>query len=388
MSSEVSETGTGSSEQPAPAKVQAEQKQPSTQDRLIAQAIAEGQMDAIIPVEPEMEVEPEASEEDMDLSSSESTEVPEASTEDEDTTEPEEEEEEKAAAKKEPDHKKLVPLSEVLEEREKKKRANDRYDNLDIEYQKAQGRIRELETQLSQSSGPVPTQDNPMSDIQNQRDLDTLERVYEEVKEVSLENLNEDGTITMPTGIGNDGKFVYRKLPPDEARIAQIRADRCVRRFIPQRRAYLTERAKIDAEASQVFPQLNEPDSEFARLANQWTTEVVSGRATNNPQVKFLASLAVYGLAKLQEEQAKAGQNGNGKHPEADVQKIVAASKQKIAPSSPRERTLPKRQTASADLAKANQRLKENPGSEEAELEFLRASRLAAKGQTKVVPQS
>jgi len=301
--------------------------------------------------------EPKAQDEPAETTPGETTELPETPAEGEESDE--ETQEPKPAAKGEP-----WPESarvRVAEETEKRKRANDRADRTEQQLQEVRAQLVQTQQQLAASSGPVPTPDNPLIDVQEPVVLDKLERVYEALEEVDIDRVNEDGTVTVPAAIGRDGNLVYQKIDPEQARLAQKRADRVLRKDIPMRRRYLAERAQVDASAAQLYPDLNNPDNEFTKAVNHLTNQVLSGQAMNSPEVRFWVANALFGLVT----RTKEAQAANGKGPEASLKKIVAASKQKLAPTASRTRSFVE-QRSSADLAKTTKEFEKNPTLENA----------------------
>lgn len=349
-----SDGATDVSEETAPEQTGVvEQKEtPSYEETLLQLAQEEGRIEPAKAVDqPPAEV-PEVQDEQTD--EEDETEV---ATEEE----PEEEVEELKPAAEKDKLDKLVPLRDVVEERGKKQRANERAERAEAELAKAQADRDEARRQLSQAAGPMPTPDSPLIDIQDPIVLDRLERVYELLEETDIENVNEDGSVTVPSAIGADGKIVYAKIDPEQARLALKRADRVLRKDIPNRRKYLAERAQIDADAQQWYPDLKNGDHEFTRLVNDLTGKVLNGTAMSDPQVKFWAANAVYGFMKRKEEsQAK-----NGKGTQRDVKTVVDASKRKFAPTASRTRAVVERKT-SADLAAIEKRFMENPDDRDA----------------------
>lgn len=344
----------------APEEGAVEQKQTSYEDTLLKLATDQGLVGpAKTEVPPPAEEVPPA--QDEPPTEPEETETPETPAEGDEPTEEEKEEPElKPAAKGEPwpDSAK----ARVAEESEKRKRANERAERIEAELVEARKERDEARRQLSQASGPMPTPDNPLIDIQEPIVLDRLERVYELLEEVDIDKVNEDGTVTVPAAIGQDGKIVYQNIDPDQARLAQKRADRVLRKDIPNRRKYLTERARIDAGATEWYPDLNNPDHEFTRTVNQLTGQVLNGSAMQSPDIKFWVANAVYGYMKRNEESQAS--NGNGKN--SGVKAIVDASKQKRAPTASRTRATVERQS-SADLATVTKEYEKNPSPENAE---------------------
>jgi len=366
----------GDATETAPEKGAVEQI--SFEDQLIALAKEEGRIEPTKAEAQPVEEPPETAEDQPEVEETDETETPETPVEGEDLEQEEEEKEEepKPAAKREdwPESAK----ARVAEETEKKRRANDRAVRAEAELDKARGELEETRRQLSQASGPMPTPDNPLIDIQEPLVLDRLERVYELLEEVDIENVDEEGMVTVPASIGRDGKIIYQKIEPEQARLAQKRADRVLRKDIPNRRKYLTERAQVDARVIELYPDLKNPDHEFTKIVTDLTRKVLSGEAMTSPEVKFWASNAVYGLIKRQEE----AQASNGKGA-SSVKKIVDSTKQKLAPTAPRTRATVERKT-SADLAKVQKRFEENPDDSEAREAYV-ASLLSQKDRQKKV---
>lgn len=359
----------------APEQGEVEQKPTSFEDQLLKLAAEQGQIDPAIAEgqtkaeEPEVQDEPPAESDEVPVPG-----VPEGDEpEDEEEAEPEL----KPAAKGEPwpDSAK----ARVAEEREKRKRANERADRVEAELAKAREERDEARRLLSQGSGPMPTPESPLIDIQEPIVLDRLERVYELLEEVDIDKVNEDGTVTVPAAIGPDGKIVYQNIDPDQARLAQKRADRVLRKDIPLRRKYLTERAQIDAGVTEWYPDLKNPDHEFTRTVNELTGKVLSGNAMSSPDIKFWVANAVYGYMKRKEE----SQASNGKGANSDVKKIVEASKQRIAPTASRTRATVERRS-SADLAKTEEKFVKNPDDRDAAAEYV-GSVLSGKNRQRTV---
>jgi len=341
-----------------------EQKEtPSYEDQLLKLATDQGLIERPVTAEDRMVAEVPAAQDEPEAEEDE-TETP---AEGEDPDEDEEKEELQPAAEKDKLDK-LVPLREVISERGKKQRANERADRVEAELAKVQAELAESRRQLSQASGPMPTPESPLVDIQDPIVLDRLERVYELLEETDIEALNEDGTVTVPSAIGADGKIVYAKIEPDQARLALKRADRVLRKDIPNRRKYLTERAQIDAGATEWYPDLKNPDHEFTRLVSDLTNKVLNGSAMSDPQVKFWAANAVYGFMKRKEE----SQASNGKGDQHAVKTVVESSKRKFAPTASRTRAVVERKS-SADLAETQKRFEQNPDDRDAAAEYVGA---------------
>jgi len=362
MNSQSDGTVDVAAEKTAPEEGAVEQKEtPSYEDQLLKLATDQGLIERPVTAEDRMVAEVPAAQ-DEPTAEEDETEIPEITPEE--GEDPDEEKEELRPAAEKLD--KLVPLREVISERGKKQRANERADRVEAELAKVQADLAESRRQLSQASGPMPTPESPLIDIQDPIVLDRLERVYELLEETDIEALNEDGTVTVPSAIGADGKIVYAKIDPDQARLALKRADRVLRKDIPNRRKYLTERAQIDAGATEWYPDLKNPDHEFTRLVSDLTNKVLNGSAMSDPQVKFWAANAVYGFMKRKEE----SQASNGKGEANAVKTVVDGSKRKFAPTASRTRAIVERKS-SADLAEQKKRFEANPDDRDAAADYV-----------------
>ena len=358
-----------------------EPKQTSFEDTLLKLAIEEGHVEP-----PKAQDEPaveEPLEHDAPADEPDETETQQTPSEGEDA-EDEETEPQPAAEKDKLD--KLVPLREVIEERQKKQRANERVERVEGELATIKAKLDEAQRQLSQASGPMPTEVNPLIDIQDSTTLGKLKAVYYKLKEVDLSSdgieLNEDGTVTVPAAIGRDGQIVYQNIDPKQARLAKERADRMLHEFIPAREKYLVERAQVDAGATEWYPDLKDPDHKFTQLVNQLTNQVLSGAAAGNPETKFWVANAVYGFLKRTEEQK--ARNGSGT-PAAAVKTVVEASRRKLAPTASRTRAFSERKSG-ADLARSQQKFEQNPSDRDAAADYVGAILSGKNSQRTVQP--
>jgi outer membrane biosynthesis protein TonB len=115
---------------------------------------------------------------------------------------------------------KLVPLREVLAEREKKKRANERAEQ-------AEAHAAALQAQLHQAVAPTPTEDDPFKDINDFAALDRLERSYE--KAVDLADENPEGAVEVVVGRDANGQPIKRDFAPEELVSMRKKADKAIR---------------------------------------------------------------------------------------------------------------------------------------------------------------
>ena len=160
---------------------------------------------------------------------------PEVEEEPSETEEPETEEEVKPPAKGD----KLVPLRELMEERDKKRRANERAE-------KAEALAAQVQAQLQQAVAPQPTEDDPFKDINDFAALDRLEKSYE--KAVDLADENPEGAEGVVVGRDNTGQPVRRDFEAAELVAMRKKAEKAIRKFIPERRTYLQQRAVVKVE--------------------------------------------------------------------------------------------------------------------------------------------
>lgn len=288
--------------------------------------------------------------------------IPGVETESEPETEPETEEEstkppEDKDDEEKPEEKgaKLVPLSEVLEERAKKKRANERAE-------RAEQLAEQLQAQLSQTSAPVPTEADPFIDVQDTLALDRLERSYDNVLEMA--DTSPDALVEQAVEAEkkNSGKDLLERFTPEQiVAMAKRKAEKAIRKQIPERRTYLQQRAVADQQALQLYPELTE-NEEFRSAAGFLAQQLLSGQGMKAPDALIWIARAVKGY---QLEQKRNGHDSSKvKSPEA--KRVLEASKQKIAPTPTRTRSLPERR-GTANLEKAADKVEAEGTSEAAE---------------------
>jgi hypothetical protein len=325
-------------------------EQPKTEDyaaTLLKLAQQDGLVIGLDP--PKEDAKPEAEEKEPEPESEPDAEgVPEG--------EDVEEEVPKVAAKKDdwPDSAK----QRVAEETAKRKRANERAE-------KAEAIAAQLQQQVQQIVAPRPVEDDPFRDINDINELDRLEGSYE--KAVDLADDNPEGAVDVVIGRDRDGKEIKRDFAPDELLAMRKKADKAIRKFIPERRTYLQQRAAADEQAVQLYPELQDPQSEVAQVAGQIAYAILNGYAPKDPSLLIWIGRAVKGY---QLEQQANGKSPNVKTPEA--KRIVESARQKIAPAPVRSRPSPERRTSSADLDKATNELKEK-GSTDAGEKYVAA---------------
>lgn len=323
------------------------------QDTLLKLAEEEGHAIGDKPPEDKPEsisAEPEETEEEVP---EEAEGVPEGT--DSETEEEEKPEEELKPAAKKGDEWPTSAKVRVAEETAKRKRANERAD-------KAEAAALALQAQLQKVVAPQPTEDNPFLDINDPSALERLERSYE--KAIDLADENPDGAVDVVVGIEN-GQEKRRDFTPEELTVMRRKAEKAVRKFIPERRTYLQQRAQADAAAVELYPELKDVDSEFTQVAAIAAQKIFSGQALKEPEI--LIALGDYARGYLSRIKEKS--SPSVKTPEA--KRILESAKQKIAPTPVRSRSVPERKS-SVSLEKADQKVKKE-GTREAAEEYLDA---------------
>ncbi len=368
MKSQTSDTATGDAEETEPqGKVEQtkESQSISIADSLLELAKAEGHDIGDVPVTP-----PSATEE---------TQPPEGDDAPEDETVVDEQPEETAppatehksieaqiAEAKAKGEKPAWYLTRIAEESEKRRRANSDAETLRSDLQAARTEAQQYQQQLAQASAPRPTPNAPLADIYDEPSLRRVEDSYEKILEFA--ELNRDGATDVVVGRDKDGNPVKQDFTPEEVAQLRLKADRALRRDIPQRRQLLVARAQMDAQALEIYPELKDAQ-------NPMTQEVLAVLKTNPMVAEVLGPEALIwiGHALKGREAFLKSRNGNGTGTARtdSAQRIVKAATQKIAPTQPKTRSFTERRSGS-DLAQLNQRLEEE-GSEEAGLEYLNA---------------
>jgi hypothetical protein len=296
----------------------------------------------------ELEIEPEATAEEMGI-------IPEAEPEVEVEAEPEA----KPGAKK-GDEWPSSAKERVAEETAKRKRANERAE-------KAEALVAQFQAQLAQSVAPQPTEDNPFLDVQDINKLDALQQSYE--KTIDLADENPEGAVDVVIGRDSSGREVRKDFTPEELAHLRKKADKAIRKFIPEHRTYLQQRAVADAQALEVYPELKDPDSEFTKAAAYLAQQLMSGRVQKDPSLLVWIGHAVSGY------QAAVKRNGNGAAKAVTTpaaKRIVESSKTQIAPAPVKTRSFVERRTSSASVEKAKTKFEESKTPEAGE-EYLAA---------------
>lgn len=258
-------------------------------------------------------------------------------------------------------------LKDIAKLREKK-------NALTTERDEAAKKAAILEAELAKALAPKPTVKDPFADVMSLSQLNKLEGEYRALL-IDADRVPEDA-VEVPIG---DGKTI----PVEDFRAIVKDADRNLKWFLPERKAYLAAREKAEVEASAPYPELKE-DNAFRRETDNLVSMILNGDAAKLPDIRIWAARAIRGW---QYEQAVANQkNGDGKNGDTTTEKIVKSAKQKIAPTPVKSRSVPDRKAASANLEKATETFHKRKDSESALAYYnaLRASQ--ASGSRSLAP--
>jgi hypothetical protein len=335
VKSEVSDTATGTSEDTESVIEQATEQPTDYAIELLRLASQDG-----IPVGEVPEPKDETQTTEVEAPATE----PEAEPETEEETD---EPEEKPAAEKKDDVWPESAKARVAEEAAKRRRANERAD-------KAEALAAQYQAQLAKVAAPQPTEDNPFGDIQDATALERLERSYE--KTIDLADENPDGAVDVVVGKKSDGTEIRRDFTPEELVVMRKKADKAIRKFIPERRDYLHQRAVADAQALEVYPELKDPNSEFTKVAAVLADGILSGRSAKDPNLLVWIGHAAKGYL----DSMKRNGHTETRVKDPAAQKIVESARQKVAPTPTRTRQFVERGTSSAkSVEKAAQKLEQ-----------------------------
>jgi hypothetical protein len=247
----------------------------------------------------------------------------------------------------------------------------ERKNALTAEKTAAETKAAQLEAELAKAMAPKPTLKDPFADVMSLSQLTKLETEYRALL-IDADRVPEDAT-EVPIG---DGKTIavedFKAIVKD--------ADRNLKWFLPERKAYLEARERAEAEATVPYPELKE-DNAFKKEVDTIMQLVLSGEAAKRPDLRLMCARLVRGY---QYEMTVAQQNG--KNGDATTEKIVKSAKQKIAPTPVKSRSVPERKVASVNLEKATETFHKRKDSESALAYYnaLRASQ--ASGSRSLAP--
>ena len=286
----------------------------------------------------------ESAEEADDLSQDETEE--EASSESEDVSEDSEEATEESSEDSE-DEESEAPSPDNVQKRinkltAQKKAAAEEAASVKSQYEEAQKRLAELESQVNEASRPIlqPTAENPLADVDTAEALDAKIKSAQEVRRWALRN-TDGATVKRP-----DGTEVY--VEADEVKNYLLRADDVLTVHGPARREWIAQRQPAVEAAKNMFPDIFKKNSALNQ-AYQATVKQAP-ELLKLPQVEYWVGLALYGEQQLMAKQAAS----NAK---AAASKKVSSNKLAKTPTPANPISSPKTSTKGAASKAARDRV-------------------------------
>ena len=272
------------------------------------------------------EPEKEESEESEVLSQDETTESDDQETEDptEDVKEKsdDEESEDEDGEADEEDEK---PSPDKVQKRidkltAQKKAASEEAATIKAQYEEAQKRLTELESQVNEAARPVlqASADNPLADVDTSEALDAKIKSAQEVRRWALRN-TDGATVKKP-----DGSEVY--LDSEQVRDYLIKADDVLTIHGPARQQWLAQRQPALEATQNLFPDILKKGTPMQKAFE--ATVKQAPELLKLPQVEYWVGLALYG-----EQQLMAAQNA--KAAKTKAQEKVSSAKKTPTPVKP-----------------------------------------------------
>jgi uncharacterized protein YukE len=150
---------------------------------------------------------------------------------------------------------------------------------------------------------------------------------------------------------------------PEKMAETKRKAEKAIRKFIPERRSYLQQRAVADQRAAQIYPELQDPTSDFTKAVSTLAQSLMTGQAMKAPDILEWIGHAVRGYQIT----LKANGNGAAKVKSPEAKKIVQAANTKIAPTPIRSRSHVERGTRSVNVDKAAKKFEQTGDADAAE---------------------
>jgi len=177
-----------------------------------------------------------------------------------------------------------------------KKAAAEEAATVKSQYEEAQRRLAELESQVNEASRPIlqPTADNPLADVDTIEALDAKVKSAQEVRRWALKN-SDGATVKRP-----DGSETY--IDADAVKEYLIRADDILVTHAPARREWLAQRQPAVQAAQNLFPDLFRKGTALNQ-AYQATIKQAP-ELLRIPQSEYWIGLALYGEQQLLAKQA------------------------------------------------------------------------------------
>lgn len=272
------------------------------------------------------EPEKEESEESEVLSQDETTESDDQETEDpaEDVKE-KSDDEESEDDDGEADEEDEKPSPDKIQKRidkltAQKKAASEEAAAIKAQYEEAQKRLTELESQVNEAARPVlqASPDNPLADVDTSEALDAKIKSAQEVRRWALRN-TDGATVKKP-----DGSEVY--LDSEQVRDYLIKADDVLTIHGPARQQWLAQRQPALEATQNLFPDILKKGTPMQKAFE--ATVKQAPELLKLPQVEYWVGLALYG-----EQQLMAAQNA--KAAKTKAQEKVSSAKKTPTPVKP-----------------------------------------------------
>lgn len=226
----------------------------------------------------------------------------------------------------------------VAEETAKRKARTEERDKAIEEVSKWQRTAAELHRQVQELSAPRPTHQNPLANVFDEPSLQKAENHYEQI--LTFAKKNRDGAFDVVVGKDEQGNPKKVDYTPEQIAEMEATAERVLRRDIPERRGYLAERAKADAVAMDMYPELKDPQNPFTQNVLQLYRAIMTGDAAKSDEILAWAAHAIKGRDDyLKEYQSKA--KPEEQNLSEVTKKILAAPKIPPAPATPSGRSRP-----------------------------------------------
>lgn len=241
--------------------------------------------------------EPEEKESDKseDLSQDETTESDEEKSEDptedveEKSDEESEDEDEDAGEDEKPTQDKIQKRIDKLTAQ--RKAAAEEAATVKAQYEEAQKRLAELESQVNESARPVlqASAENPLADVDTPEALEAKIKSAQEVRRWALRN-TDGAEVKKP-----DGSTVY--LDSDAVKEYLVRADDLLTIYAPQRKEWLAQRQPAVEAAQNLFPDIFKKGTPMQKAFD--ATVKQAPELLKLPQVEYWVGLALYGEQQL-----------------------------------------------------------------------------------------
>jgi hypothetical protein len=158
----------------------------------------------------------------------------------------------------------------------------------------------------AQSLPPVvPTEANPLADIENFETLAQRLTLVQQAKTWAIENL-DGGQVDM-----GEGKTQF--LDGSQVKKLLAKAENMITVHFPQHYQLLTNRAQFEAEAKRDYPNIFKPGTAENVEFNTWCSVFPACRAI--PDISLIVGDAIVGRAVRMAKRQKTQQKGNGQSP-------------------------------------------------------------------------